>query len=110
LLRIELLAAEPSHKFLGMLGVREAIDIPPLALVKDRVTAGAQRQVIAERPNGIVTTVEQYRGRQRDLVRPSAVYPGGGKLPFTYTMPNCVNVHEAASISRAMDPDWPASV
>jgi hypothetical protein len=37
-LRIKFFTAEPPHELLGVLGVSEAIDIPPLAFVKDRVT------------------------------------------------------------------------
>jgi hypothetical protein len=83
LLGIELLTAELPHKLLGMLGVGEAMDVPPLALMKDRVTTRAQRQVTTERVNVFVAAIEQRGGGERDLVRPSAIYAGGGKLPFT---------------------------
>ena len=36
---MEFLPAEPPHKFLGMLGVGKAMDVPPLALIKNRVSA-----------------------------------------------------------------------
>jgi hypothetical protein len=96
-LGIKFFAAELPHERLGVLGVSEAIDIPPLAFMKDHVTTGAQRQVIAERANGLVAAVEQYRGRQRDLVRPSAVYSGAGEFAFA--------VHHAEMCERARSDD-----
>jgi hypothetical protein len=110
LLGIELLAAELPHKLLGILSVGEAMDVPPLALMKDRVTTGAQRQVTTERVNVFVAAIEQCGSGKRDLVRPSAIYAGGGKLPLRYTMPECENERGAASMSRAVAGDWPADV
>jgi hypothetical protein len=65
-----------------MFRVGEAMDVPPLALMKNRVTARAQRQIVAERVNDFVATIEQHGGGQRHLVRPSAIYSGGRKLAF----------------------------
>jgi hypothetical protein len=56
-----------------MLGVSEAMDVPPLALMKSLMSARAQGQVIAERGNGIAAAIEQRGGGERHLVmRPSA--------------------------------------
>jgi hypothetical protein len=103
LARVELLTAEPPHKLLGMLGVGEAMDVPPLPVVKDRVTTRAQRQVTTERMNVFVAAIEQRGGGERDLVRPSAIYAGGESSPLRYTMPKVESVHGTASISPAME-------
>jgi hypothetical protein len=103
LLGIELLAAELPHKLLGILSVGEAMDVPPLALMKDRVTTGAQRQVTTERVNVFVAAIEQCGSGKRDLVRPSAIYAGGESSPLRYTMPKVESVHGTASISPAME-------
>jgi hypothetical protein len=50
--------------------------------MKDRVTARAERQVIAERANDVVAAIERHGGGQRHLVGPSAIYSGGGEFAF----------------------------
>jgi hypothetical protein len=88
-----------------MFGVRKAVHVPPLVFMKDRVAGRAQRQIIAERVNNFVAAIKRYRGGQRDLVRPSAVYSGRG-----YTMPEWKNAQRTASISRAMAGVQPGNV
>jgi hypothetical protein len=75
LLWIEPLAAELSHELLRMLGVGETVDVPPSVFMKDRVTARAERQVIAERANDVVAAIERHG-------------PAEESSPLRYTMPN----------------------
>jgi len=82
LLGVEFLTAEVQHELLRMFGVRKPVHVPPLVFMKDRVAGRAQRQIIAERVNNFVAAIKRYRGGQRDLVRPSAVYSGRGKFAF----------------------------
>lgn len=101
-LGIELLAAELPHKLLGMFGVGEAVDVPPLVIAEDRVTALAEGQVLAEDVNDVVAAIERYRGRQRDLVRPPPINTGRGKLAFAVHHAEGENEYGTASISRGM--------
>jgi hypothetical protein len=103
LLRIELLAAELSHELLRVLGVGKAIDVPPLVIMEDRVTTLAEGRVLAEHVNDVVAAIERYRGRQRDLVRPPAIYTGGGKLAFAVHHAEGENEYGPGSISRGME-------
>jgi hypothetical protein len=98
LLGVELLAAELAHKLLGMFGVGEAVDVPPLVIAEDRVTALAEGQVLAEHVNDVVAAIERHRGRQRDLVRPPAIYAGRGKLAFAVHHAEGENEYGTASI------------
>jgi hypothetical protein len=101
--RVELLAAEPPHKLLGMFDFGEAVDIPPLVFMKDRVTSLAQRQITTERLNDLVAAIERCGGRQRDLVRPAAIYSGRGKLAFPVHHVGGENEERTASMSRGIE-------
>src|SRR5438045_2446468 len=72
-----------SHaKFLGMLCVREAIDDPPLVVVKDAVMPLAHRQVEAESVYEPAVRTPAIVCWKSDLMRPAAIYRGSGKLAF----------------------------
>jgi hypothetical protein len=74
--RIEFLAAETRHELLRVRRVGEAIDVEPLLVVADGVSAQAQRQILAEVMDGLVAAAFAGAGRQRDLMRPVAVNGG----------------------------------
>jgi hypothetical protein len=46
LARIEFFAAEPLQEFLGIGGIGEAVDLPPLSIVYDGMAARTDRQAL----------------------------------------------------------------
>ena len=67
--RIEFFATEPLQEFIGIGWVGEAVNVKPLAVVKDGVPPAAYRQILAELVNLLVPVAALTEPRrQNDLI------------------------------------------
>lgn len=71
--RIESLAAESLHEPLGVLRLREAVNLEPLLVVEDGMTTAAQTQVFAKLMSLFVAAAFAESRRQRHLMRSPAI-------------------------------------
>lgn len=71
--RIESLPAESLHEPLGVLRLREAVNVEPLLVVEDGMTTAAQTQVFAKLMNLFVAAAFAESRRQCHLMRSPAI-------------------------------------
>jgi hypothetical protein len=71
---VEFFPAKPLQEFIGIRWVGEAVNVKPLAVVKDGVPPAAYRQIPAELVNLLVPVAALTEPRrQDDLMGPAAV-------------------------------------
>lgn len=71
--RVPDLATEPLLKFLGMLALGKAEDVPEFVIAVEGVASIAEAQIATEEPVREVVVADAQPARQRDLVRPVAI-------------------------------------
>ena len=97
LFRIECLAAEPLHEFVGITCFGEAVDVEPPAVVENRMTARAKRQILTESMDHLVPTLLTRACRKRDLMRPISIDRGGRQLALTVDHAACVSAKSSGT-------------
>ena len=73
MLWIKLLAAEPLHESIGVLGILKTISMEPFPIVEHGMTSSAKRQILAELVNLFVAATFTASRQQNYLVRPAPI-------------------------------------
>ena len=80
--RIKFLATKSCLEFLRIGGIAKAINVKPITIVINGMTARAERQVSAELVNLFISSLLTKSRRQGDLMRPTSINARRRQLAF----------------------------